>query len=423
MTVVSQVAPLVDLRPHIRPGDSLIWGQGASEPRALTEAVVAQRASLGPLRVFLGASYSETLKPEHADHIAFTGIGGIGTNGPLARAQSLDVVPCHVSAIPSLISEGRIPVDVVLIQVSPVGPSGCHSLGLAADWLGAAMDAARIVIAEVNDRVPYTRGDVLVRPDEIDVVVHSSRDPVQLAPAEASGTDRQIAERVAALVPDGATLQLGVGSVAPVVAEGLWAKHDIGLHCGVIGDWFVALDQSGAVTNRYKGIDTSCAVTASLAGGADLYTYVHDNPRLELRPVSYTHDPRVLSALHDLVAVNSAIEVDITGQVNAETVGGIHIGAVGGQVDFVRAAMISGRSIIALASTAKGGSISRIVPRLSDGVVTTPRSDADLVVTEHGVADLRGVTLPERSRRLIAVADPSFRPWLEEELHRMGHPC
>lgn len=414
---------MVDLRPYIRPGDSLIWGQGASEPRTLTEAVVAQRAALGPLRVFLGASYSETLKPDHADHIRFSAIGGIGTNGALSRARTLDVVPCHVSAIPSLIREGRIPVDAVLVQVSPVGPTGCHSLGLAADWLRAAMGAARVVIAEVNSCVPYTRGDVLVRPDEIDFAVHTSRAPVHLAPAETTDTDLQIAERIAALVPDGATVQLGVGSIAPAVAGYLRTKHDLGLHCGVLGDWFVGLDASGAVTNRYKGIDTGYTVTASIAGGSELYAYVHDNPRLELRPVSYTHDPRVLSALHGLVAINSAVEVDLTGQVNAETVGGTHIGAVGGQVDFVRASTASGRSIIALASTARCGSISRIVPRLADGVVTTPRSDSDLVVTEHGVADLRGATLLERSRRLIAVADPRFRAGLEEELHRMVRPC
>lgn len=423
MTAVSEVVPSLDLRPHIRPGDALIWGQGASEPRTLTQALVDQRSSIGPLQVFLGASYSGTLKPEHSDQILFSGIGGIGTNGPLARARSLNVLPCHVSAIPSLIANGHIPVDVVLIQISPLGPSGCHSLGLAADWLRSAMKMARVVIAEVNDRVPYTLGDALVRPDEIDVVVHSSRDPVTLVPAKPTDAERRVAERIADLIPDGSTVQLGVGSVAPVVGSALQSKRDIGLHCGVIGDWFVDLDRSGAVTNLRKGIDRGISVTASLAGSLELYSYAHNNPRIELRPVSYTHDPQLLAALHGLVAINSAVEVDLTGQVNAETVGGNHIGAVGGQVDFVRASMIAGRSIIALTSTAKDGRISRIVPRLADGVVTTPRSDADLVVTEYGAAKLRGATLLERSRRLIAIADPSFRPWLEEELHRMVQPC
>lgn len=414
MTALPQTARSLDLGSYVRPGDTLLWGQGAGEPQTLLETLVNQRAALGPLNVFLGASYSGTVLPEHGDFLRMAGIGGIGTNAPLVRTGSMDVIPCHVSAIPALISSGRIPVDVVLLQVSVVGPDGHHSLGLVADWLRTAMAAARVVLAEVNDRVPRTRGDTLVRPDEIDAVIHTSREPVSLPPPVATELDDHLAEQVVSLIPDRSTVQLGVGSVAPAVARALRSKRDLGLHCGVIGDWYVDLNESGALTNRYKGCDVGTSVTASLVGSRRLYDYVADNPDIELRPVSYTHNPRVLAGLSELVAVNSAVEVDLTGQVNAETVAGRHIGAVGGQVDFVRGAMVSGRSIIALASTAKRGQISRIVPRLSDGVVTTPRSDADLVVTEHGVADLRGVPLRERARRLIAVADPAFRPGLAE---------
>ena len=422
MTALPDAAQAIDLAPYVRPGDTLVWGQGAGEPLTLVEAVVEQRAALGPLRVFLGASYSGVVKPEHGDFLRMAGIGGIGTNAPLARSGSMDVIPCHVSAIPALIASRRIPVDVVLLQVSPAGPDGCHSLGLVADWLRAAMAAARVVIAEVNDRVPATRGDTRVDPGELDVVIHTSREPVTVTAGPISPTDEAVAERVAALIPDRATVQLGVGSIAPAVARALRAKRELGLHCGAIGDWFVGLNESGALTNRHKGRDEGTSVTASVVGSRALYDYVADNPAVELRPVSYTHDPRVLAGLSGLVAINSAVEVHLTGQVNAETIGGRHIGAVGGQVDFVRHAMLGGRSVIALASTAKRGERSRIVARLGDGVVTTARSDADLIVTEHGVADLRGVPLEERGRRLIALADPAFRPWLSEQLGS-GRAC
>lgn len=183
--------------------------------------------------------------------------------------------------------------------------------------------------------------------------------------------------------------------------------------------------ETGAVTNATKPIDTGVSVTGALFGTRRLYDFAHNNPGVELRPISYTHDPAVLGRLDRLFAINSAVEVDLTGQVNAETVGGTHIGAVGGQVDFVRAAMASkgGRSIIALPSTAKHGTISRIVARLADGVTTTARSDADLIVTENGVADLRGATLSQRIERLIAIADPGFHKMLEEQVQKGGFPC
>lgn len=422
MTAFPQIAEVLDFRSYVQPGDTLIWGQGAGEPQTLVETLVQQRAAVGPLNVFLGASYSGTVRPEHADFLRMTGIGGIGTNAPLARTGSMDIIPCHVSTIPALISSRQIPVDVVLLQVSPPGKDGYHSLGLAVDWLRAAMAVARVVIAEVNDCVPFTRGDTLVTPEELDVTIHTSREPVSVPPPPITDLNEHLAERVVSLIPDRATVQLGVSSLAHAVARALRSRRDLGLHCGVVGDWFVELNESGALSNRYKGCDVGTSVTASLVGTQPLFDYVANNPDIELRSVSYTHNPRVLASLSGLVAVNAAVEVDLTGQVNAETIAGYHIGAVGGQVDFVRAAMVAGRSIIALASTAKQGQISRIVPRLRDGVVTTSRSDGDLILTEHGVADLRGVPLRERAIRLIAVADPDFRPWLSEQI-QSGNPA
>jgi acetyl-CoA hydrolase len=416
---------MLDLTQFIRPGDSILWGQGTGEPQTLTEALVAQRARLGTVSVFLGATFSDTLKVEHADHLHMVSIGGLGANAPLARAGALDVLPCHISSVPRLICEGDLPVDVVLVQVSPVGNDGCHSLGLVADYVRPAMDQARFVLAEVNDRVPHTLGEASVDPAELDYVIHTSRPPVFVESRPASRSEERIGKLVDALIPERAVLQLGIGSVPNAVAGGLRHRRDLAVHGGVVGDWIIGLTESGAVTNAQKPIDTGITVTGTVFGTRRLYDFVADNPAIQLRPISYTHDPATLRQLPRLVAINTALEVDVTGQVNAETVGGRHVGAVGGQVDFSRAAMASpgGHSIIALSSTARRGEVSRIVARLSDAVTTTPRSDADLVVTEHGVADLRGVPLSQRARRLIEIADPRFRDALRECVRQWPVVC
>lgn len=422
--MATQASEAVDLRGVIRPGDTVLWGQGTGEPRTLTEALVRQRAELGGIRVFLGSMFSDTLEPGHADHLRFSGIGGMGANAALSRAGVLDVLPCHISAVPGLIESGRLPVDVMMVQVSEAGADGRHSLGLVADYVGAALARARTVVAEINDQVPRTCG-AWVEPGCFDVVVRSSRPPVMVADVEPGPAEERIAALVASLVPDGAVVQLGVGSIAGPVGRALAGKRDLGIHAGVIGDWAADLMEAGAVTNSRKAVDTGRTVTGGLFGTRRLYDFAHDNPAIELRPLSYTHDPAVLGRLDGLVAINSAVEVDLGGQVNAETVNGVHVGAVGGQVDFVRAALASkgGRSVIALPSTAKGGRKSRIVLRPGDGVTTSARSDADTVVTEYGVADLRGATLSLRAERLIAVAHPAFREELESAIRRLGRLC
>jgi acetyl-CoA hydrolase len=410
--------PGIDLRTIVAPGDHILWGQGTGEPQTLTEALVAQRADLGGVSVFLGSTFSTTLRPEHADHIHFTGIGGIGGNAVLARAGVLDVIPCHISSVPRLIAAGELRVDVVFVQLAPAGPDGRHSLGLVADYVAAAIAKARVVVAEINDQVPRTRGETGVGAADIDHAIHTSRPPVMVPTPALGPPERRIGELVAELVPDRAVLQLGIGSVPGAVAGGLADRRDLSVHGGVIGDWIVDLMESGVVTNVHKPIDAGVTTTGAVFGTRRLYDYVDDNPAIRLRPISYTHSPQTLARLDRLIAVNGAVEVDLTGQVNAETLRGVHIGAVAGQVDFVRAAMASagGRSIIALRSTARGGEVTRIVSRLADGVVTTPRSDADVVITEHGVAHLRGVPLPERARRLIAIADPLVREALTADL-------
>lgn len=412
----------LDLARFIRPGDTVLVGQGTGEPRTLTEALVRQRALLGGIRVFLGASYGGTFRPEHADHLHFLGIGGMAGNAVLTRAGVLDVLPCHISALPGLISTRRLAVDVVLVQVAPSGPDGAHSLGLMGDYLTPAIARARTVIAEINEQVPRTVGPGALLPSQFDASVHSSREPATLSATTEGPAARRIGELVAGLIPDGAVLQLGVGAVPQAVARGLSAKRDLSVHSGLVGDWIIDLHDSGVVTNAGKPIDTGVSITGGLLGSARLSRFADGNPQLQLRPITYTHDPQVLRRLPDLIAVNAAVEVDLSGQVNAETLGGHHIGAVGGQVDFVRAAAASpgGRSVIALPATARGGTVSRIVVTLPDGVVTTARSDTELVVTEYGVADLRGLPLRERAAALIAVAHPQFREDLMQQLAERG---
>ena len=414
-------APELDLRDFVRPGDHILWGQGTGEPRTLTETLVAQRAELGGVSVFLGSTFSDTLKAEHADHIRFVAIGGIGRNAELVRAGVLDVLPCHISDVPRLLETRRLPVDVMFVQVSPAGPDGRHSLGLVADYVMEAISQARTVVAEVNDQIPRVLGEAWAHPSEFDHVVETSRPPVYVTTPPAGPAEQRVGRLVSEMVPDGAVLQLGIGSVPDAVARGLADRRDLAIHGGLIGDWVIDLMECGSVTNSQKPIDTGVTVTGAVFGTRRLYDFVHENPAVHLRPVAYTHDPVRLGQLRGLIAINTALEVDLTGQVNAETVGGRHVGAVGGQVDFVRAAMASagGRSIIALISTARRGEISRIVAKLGDSVVTTPRSDADLVVTEYGVADLRGVPIGERARRMVAIAHPRFRDELSAQMGSM----
>ena len=411
----------LDLRRYLRPGDTVLVGQAAGEPRSLVEALVAQRHDLAPLRVFVGASYTGLFEPTHADALQFIGFGGVGRTAALTRAGVLDVLPVHIGSLPALITERRLAVDAVLVQVSAADGEGRHSLGLIADYVQAAMAEARVVLAEVNPHVPFTFGDTIVPADRFDAVVHDDRPPVSVKRRRApSPEDEVIAQHVAALVPDGATVQFGVGGTPDAVVAALGAKHDLGVHSGLVTDGLVDLVESGAVTNGRKEIDTGRTVTGALFGTARLYAWADRNPTLEMRASSYTHDARVLGAFGSLFAINSAVEVDLTGQINGESAGGAYIGTVGGQGAFARAALTSarGRSIIALPSTARGGATSRIVHRFADGITTTARADADLIVTEHGVADLRGASVGERVERMIAIADPRHRDELRAAARR-----
>lgn len=401
---------MIDLAEYVRPGDTVVWGQACAEPLTLTEQLMAQRESIGQFRCFLGIQLAGTAKPLHADHVRFVSYCGTGGNRPLAKSGVLDIYPGNYSSLPWLVSKGPLRADVVLVQCSPPDGFGRYSLGLAADYLVAAIDAARVVIAEINDRVPFVSSSRYLTDADIDVCVHASREPATLASPTGDAVMSQIAQHAAGLIEDGATLQFGIGALPELVLSKLHDRRHLGVHSGLLSDSVADLVECGAMTNGRKVADRGVSIGAMLIGTRRLFDATDG---MELRSASYTHDPAVLAAQPKFVAINSAIEVDLTGQVNAEVASGTYVGAVGGGAEFLRAAARSdgGVPMVVLPSAARGQS--RIVRQLS-GPVSTARADAGVFVTEFGVADLRGQPLAERRRRMIAIAHPDH----QEELSR-----
>lgn len=371
----------------IRPGDALIWGQACAEPQTLVEALIAQRAALAGCRVFLGSSYSGLLRPEHADHLRLSSYCGTGANRALAEAGVLDILPAPYSQLGALIRSGRLPCDVVMLQVSRSNARGEYSLGLGVEYLAPALEVARAVIAEVNDQVPWTHTQPLLRRDDFDWLVETSRAPVELPDGAPSELERGIAQHAAQWVPDGATVECGIGAL-PNAILGALAGRTLDYHSGVICE-------------NVRLLDPKRCVGGALMGTRALFDWARDNPAVTLTSSDITHGGATLGRIERFVAINSAVEVDLTGQVNGEVARGSYVGAVGGALDFIRAANQSpgGLSIIALPA-------SRVVERLS-GPASVPRSEAGVFVTEHGAADLRGCTLAERERRMLRISGNS----------------
>jgi acyl-CoA hydrolase len=417
MTVATDAVGL-DLSQFLRAGDRIVWGQACGEPTTLVEALIAQAESIGRVSAFAATSFSGILSAAAAERIELSSMGAIGSLRIVAASGRLGIVPCHVSQVAPMIEQGLIGCDVAFVQVSPADANGNHSFGLISDFVHAAVKKARVVIAEVNDKVPFTLGDAVLPAAEIDCAVHVSRTPVEVLAAQISEPDLAIAKIVAGYIENGAVLQVGIGAVPDAILRLLGDRRDLGVHSGMIGDGLVDLVEAGVITNALKAIDAGVSITGALIGTRRLYDFVNRNPKIGMRSSSYTHNEAVLSRLTQLVTINSAVEVDLTGQVNAEQSGNQYLGGTGGQVDYVRAGARSrgGRSIIALPATAKGGKVSRITTALS-GPVTTARSDVDVIVTEFGAAELKGQTLAERTRRLVGIAHPDFREELDKAAH------
>ncbi len=349
------------------------------------------------------------------------------TGAPLRQAiaeNRADFVPIFLSDIPGLFLSGSVPLDVALVQVSPPDAHGLCSLGTSCDAAKAAVETARLVVAEINEQMPRTHGNNVVPFERIHAFIASDRPLIEHRPEPETAVEARIGEIVADLVEDGSTLQMGIGGIPDAVLARLHHKRDLGIHTEMFSDRVVDLVESGAVTNRLKAVGTGRIITSFVNGTRRLFDFVHDNPLVAFYPCDWTNDTSVIRKNPRVVAINSAIQIDLTGQVCADSIGHRIFSGIGGQMDFIRGAALSkgGKPIIAIPSTASGGKISRLVVQLNAGAgVVTTRGHVHWVVTEYGAVNLHGLTLRERSTALISIAHPDFRTELTRELAQVRH--
>ncbi len=404
----------------IKAGQRVLVGEACGEPQTLVEALLENKEYLKGIEVVPGSlvggrPYLQAGLEEFFHFLTFH-VTPDTTHG--VGEGWIDYIPIRREEVPTLFQPGgTMPLDVALIQVTPPDERGYCSLGVVAGHTLAGALNARTVIAEVNEQMPWTHGDTIIPLAKLDYLVKSSRPVLTFADPPVGEEEKRIGQYVAELVPDGATLELGIGALPVAVLSSLNGKRELGIHSGMITDSVLDLIERGVITNARKSIDRGKTVTGLLMGSERLYRYAHRNPNVEVKPVDYTHAIKTLAQIDNFMALNSEVEVDLTGQVNAESLGKRQISGVGGQADFIRGAALSkgGKSIITMNSTARNGEISRIVPFIGNGAyVTTPRFDNHYVVTEFGIAELRGKTLTQRAEALIKIAHPKF----QEELRR-----
>jgi acyl-CoA hydrolase len=403
----------------VRPGDHVWIQSGCGTPSPLVEALIARASELRNVEIIHMKTLGEAnyTKPEYHGVFRHRGLF-LGDNVREAVvAGRADYTPIFLGEIEGLFFSGALPLDVVLMQVSPPDDHGYVTLGTTVDCTLNATRCAPTVIAEVNERMPRTHGETAIHVSRISAIVETSRPLLELHPEPFTALHRRIAENVASLIPDGATLQTGIGGIPDAVLACLKDKHDLGIHSELVGDGVIDLMESGVLNGERKSLHRGKAVIAFILGSQRLIDYIHDNPAFEFRPICYTNDPYVVAQNDRMVAINAALQVDMTGQVCSDSLGIKPYSGFGGQVDFIRGAARSkgGVPIIALPSTAKNETVSRIATVLEPGAgVVTSRADVHYVVTEHGIAYLHGKTLRERAEALIAIADPRFRGELED---------
>lgn len=398
-------------------------GSGAAEPQALVAALAARGGELADNEILhiltLGiAPYSDPCYRSAFRHNAFF----IGPNVRAAVAEGrADYTPIFLSEIPRLFRSRRVALDVALIQVSPPDVHGFCSYGVSVDVVKAAAESASVVVAEVNAQMPRSLGDSFIHVDHIDHLVEVDTPLLQSVPAAPDDTALEIGRHVAELIEDGSTLQLGIGAIPNAVLLHLGKKRDLGIHTEMFSDGVIDLIEAGVINCARKTLLPGKVVTSFCMGSERLYQYVDNNPLFEFRTAEFTNDPTVIARNAKMVAINAALEVDLTGQVCADSIGDSFYSGIGGQVDFIRGSARSegGKPIIVLRSTAKQGAVSRIVPHLHEGAgVVTTRGDVHYVATEYGVADLWGKSVRERALALISIAHPDFRPDLLAEARR-----
>ncbi len=395
-------------------GSRIYVSGNAATPYVLLSALAARKDELEGVSVIsaLLLGNDPLTQPGMEKHFRLNSLFVGPADREAVNEGRADYVPIFLHEIPELLLSGQMPLDVALIQTTPPDEHGFLSLGVECLMTMAAIAAAKVVIAQVNDRMPRTMGDCYVHASKVNRIVEVSRDLPELERSDMTDVERKIGAYVATLIEDGATLQLGIGGIPDAVLASLQGKRDLGVHTEMISDGVVQAIEAGIITGARKTLHPRKVVCTFALGSRRLYDYLHNNPLFEFHPANYTNDPFVIAQNEKMVAVNSAIEVDLTGQVCADSIGTMIYSGVGGQVDFIRGAARSrgGKPIIALPSTARNGTVSRIVPLLRPGAgVVTTRADVHYVVTEYGIAYLHGKNLRERAEALIRIAHPNFR--------------
>lgn len=407
---------------HIRSGDRVVVAHGPGAPLPVLHAIADNKDAYEDVTFYHmvthgGTPYAGEEMEGHL-HTNATFISA-GYRGGLEKGY-VDLFPLNFSEFPAWLEE-RIDSNVVVTVTTPPDEHGYVCCGLNCDYTIPAARRARTIIAEVNPNVPTSYGDTFIHVSDIECFVETDRDLCETLPRKATEVEQKIGAYCAELIPDGACLQLGVGGIPDAILPFLMDKKELGIHSEVIGDGVQVLMEAGVITGRKKQLDTGLVVTGGLFGSREFHKFANRHPAINLRPVNYTNDPRIICQQKNMISINACVQLDLYGQINAEFMGGIQFSGMGGQVDFVRGAKMSegGKSIIACSSTAKGGKISKIVPFLDHGApVTTSRTDVDYVVTEYGIAHLGGSSLWERGKALIRIAHPDFRDQLTEELER-----
>ena len=403
----------------VRSGMRVYIQPGCAEPETLVEALLKRAPFVQNVEVvhLLTLGNADYVKPEMEGHFRHNAMFIGGNVREAVNDGRADYTPVYLSEVEQLFESGAIPLDVALIQVSPPDPHGFCSFGVGVDTTLTAARCARHVIAQVNDQMPRTYGDSFIHVSKIHVFVESSRPLCQLPKAEITELHVAIAKNVAGLIEDGAVIQTGIGGIPDAVLPFLMDRKDLGVHTELVSDSVIPLIEAGVITGNRKNYKPRKIVLGFVLGTKQLFDFVDNNPIFEFRPNAYTNNPAFIARNDNMVAINSALQIDLTGQVCSDSIGRYFYSGIGGQVDFLRGASYSrgGKPIIALPSTAKGGTVSRIAPMLSPGAgVVTPRGLTRYVVTEYGVAYLHGKSIRERAKALIEIAHPRFREELYE---------
>ncbi len=414
---------------NIHRGDRIFIGTACSEPQYLVNSLV-EYVSKHPKAFFdteifhiwtLGvAPYTDEKFKTNFRHNSFF----VGENTREAVNEGIaDYTPIFLSEIPALLKKGFVDVDVALIQVSPPDKNGYMSLGISVDIIKAAIEQASIVIAQVNKNMPRVLGDTFVKITDVDYLIHHDEPLLEFEPAVDDNIAGKIGKYVSKIVQDGDTIQVGYGSMPNAILAHLSEKEHLGVHTELLGDGIIDLIKKGVIDNTKKTVNKGKSVATFCMGKKETYDFIHDNPMIEFRPIDYTNNPLSIAQIDNITAINSALQIDLTGQASAESVGSTFYSGIGGQADFMRGSVLAkkGKTILTLRSTAKDDTISRIVPFLSEGAgVTLNRGDVHYVVTEYGIAYIHGKNIRERAMDLIAIAHPKFRPWLIKEAKSKG---